>query len=231
MVKYVNNAFHALKIVFANEIGNLCKELGTDGQEVMEIFCQDQKLNISPIYLKPGFGFGGSCLPKDLRALLYRAKEQDLECPVLSAVLQSNHKQIQRGIELVEATGRKRIGVLGLSFKSGTDDVRESPIVPLVETLVGRGYQVSVYDSKVDLAKLVGANKDFVERELPHIASLMRPSMDEVVAQSDVVVVANANAAFREVPRLMRRDQILIDLVGVARGNGQLQGTYEGICW
>ena len=231
MVKYVNNAFHALKVVFANEIGNLCKALGIDGQEVMEIFCQDRRLNLSPAYLKPGFAFGGSCLPKDLRALLYRAKERDVESPLLSAVLQSNYRQIQRGIELVENTGRKKVGVLGLSFKADTDDVRESPVVPLVETLVGRGYQVSVYDENVDLLRLMGANKAFLERELPHIASLMRPTIDEVVAKAEVVVVANGSAAFRRVPQLIREDQVLIDLSGIARSNSEIRGMYEGVCW
>lgn len=230
-VKYVNNAFHALKIVFANEIGNLCKAHGIDGREVMEIFCQDRQLNLSPAYLKPGFAFGGSCLPKDLRALLYRAKECDLDTALLSAVLQSNQRQIQRGIELVEKTGRKKIGILGLSFKAGTDDVRESPIVPLVETLVGRGYQVGVYDEQVEPDRLIGANKSFLERELPHIASLMRPSIDEVVAPAEVVVVANGSAAFRQVSRLMHEDQVLIDLTGIVKGNGDLRGGYEGICW
>jgi GDP-mannose 6-dehydrogenase len=231
MVKYVNNAFHALKVVFANEIGNLCKAHGIDGQEVMEIFCQNRRLNLSGAYLKPGFAFGGSCLPKDIRALLYRARQLDLECPLLDTLLPSNQAQIQRAIALVENTGGKKVGILGLSFKVGTDDVRESPIVPLIETLVGRGYQVSVYDEKVELVKLIGANKSFLQRELPHIASLMRSSLAEVVAEAEVVVVANGSAAFRQVPRLMREDQVLIDLVGIARSSEDMRGVYEGICW
>lgn len=231
MVKYVSNAFHAVKVTFANEIGNLCKAHGIDGREIMEIFCQDRQLNISPAYLRPGFAFGGSCLPKDLRALLYRAKERDLECALLEGILQSNDRQIRRGTELVERAGYKRVGVLGLSFKSGTDDVRESPIVSLVETLVGRGYQVSVFDDKIDPEWLVGANKLFLERELPHIASLMRPSMDEVVADADVVVVANASEAFRGISALIREDQLLVDLAGIVKGKNDLRGRYEGICW
>jgi GDP-mannose 6-dehydrogenase len=231
MVKYVNNAFHALKVVFANEIGNLCKLLGTDGQQVMEIFFQDRRLNISPAYLKPGFAFGGSCLPKDLRALLYKARERDLDCPLLGAVLPSNQRQIEHAVEMVENKARKKVGILGLSFKAGTDDVRESPIVPLVETLVGRGYQVSIYDEKVEPDRLLGANKSFLERELPHIASLMSSSIDEVVAQSEVVVVANNTAAFRQVLQLIREDQVLIDLVGIVRHDGDIRGEYEGICW
>jgi GDP-mannose 6-dehydrogenase len=215
MVKYASNAFHALKVAFANEIGTLCGAHAVDGQQLMEIFCQDRRLNISTAYLKPGFAFGGSCLPKDLRALLYRAKERDLECPLLSAVTNSNQQQIQRGIRRVEETGCRKIGVLGLSFKAGTDDVRESPVVSLVETLIGRGYQVSVYDDLVEPARLTGANKSFLEREIPHIAALMRPSIDAVIAEAEVVVVANRTAAFRAVHQSMRPGQALVDLVGV----------------
>ena len=231
MVKYVANAFHALKVTFANEVGNLCKAHGIDGRDVMDIFCRDERLNISTAYFKPGFAFGGSCLPKDLRALLYRAKERDLDLPLLRATMESNEAQVRRGIRLVENTGRKRVGILGLSFKAGTDDVRESPIVPLVETLVGRGYDVTVYDEKVVPDKLIGANKSFLERELPHIASLMRPSIDDVVSKAEVVVVANGSPAFRRVPALIRADQVLVDLVGATRVNGELQGGYEGIGW
>jgi GDP-mannose 6-dehydrogenase len=215
MVKYACNAFHAVKVVFANEIGNLCEAHGIDGQQLMKMFCQDRQLNISPAYLKPGFGFGGSCLPKDLRALLYRAKERDLECPLLNAATESNQQQIQRGIRRVEETGRRKIGVLGLSFKAGTDDVRESPVVSLVETLLGRGYQVSIYDDLVEPARLTGANKSFLEREIPHIAALMRSSIEAVVSEAEVVVVANRTGAFREVCQTMRPEQALIDLVGV----------------
>lgn len=215
MVKYVSNAFHAVKIAFANEIGNLAQEHGVDGRQVMEIFCRDRRLNISPAYLKPGFAFGGSCLPKDLRALRYRGKERDLELPLLNAVLQSNQEQIQRGIRMVESTGRKRIAVLGLSFKAGTDDVRESPAVPLVETLAGRGYQVAVFDERVDPARLIGANKSFLERELPHIASMMRPTLDDALAEAEVVVIANGSPTFRQVASLLQDGQVLIDLVGI----------------
>jgi GDP-mannose 6-dehydrogenase len=218
MVKYVSNAFHALKVAFANEIGNLSKAHGVDGRRVMEIFCQDRKLSISPAYLKPGFAFGGSCLPKDVRALVYRAKQRDLECPLLGAVLASNQQQVLRGIELVEHTGCRNVAVLGLSFKGGTDDVRESPVVPLVETLVGRGYRVGVYDEVVDPARLVGANKSFLERELPH-------------APAEVVVIANGSPAFRRVPQLVRKDQVLIDLAGISNGHRRIRGSYEGICW
>lgn len=230
MIKYVCNAFHALKIVFANEIGNVCKSLGSDGREIMEIFCRDRQLNISPAYLKPGFGFGGSCLPKDMRALLHAAKQRDIECPLLQAVLDSNQQQIQRGIDLVEHTGRKKIGVLGLSFKAGTDDIRESAAVPLVETLVGRGYEVCVFDRDVRLENLVGGNKRFVERELPHIALLMRDCVEDVVAQSEVVVLTNGHGEYRAAHKLMRDGQVLIDLVGIPHDGGTA-GSYQGICW
>lgn len=231
MVKYACNAFHALKVVFANEIGNLCKANGIDGQEVMEIFGQDGQLNISTAYLKPGFAFGGSCLPKDLRALMYRAKEVDVEAPLLSTVLPSNQKQIELGIRLIENSRHKKIGILGLSFKADTDDLRESPAIVLAETLLGRGYQVQIFDEKVQLPRLVGANKSFLESELPHIASLMCSSIEQLVLQSEVVVITNGSKAFRQVPQLLQPDQVLIDLVGIAKSAGDIQGRYEGICW
>ena len=231
MLKYVNNAFHAVKIVFANEIGALCKAHGIDGQAVMDIFCEDRRLNVSPAYLKPGFAFGGSCLPKDLRALAYRAKDRDVECPMLSAALYSNQKQIERGIRMIEGTGRRNVGVLGLSFKAGTDDVRESPVVAMVETLVGRGYRVCVYDDNVDPNRLFGANRTFLERELPHIASLMRPSIADVTAESQVIVVTNNSPAFQRVGFTLTDEQILIDLAGTARTDGSCKGAYAGISW
>lgn len=232
MVKYVNNAFHALKVVFANEIGSLCKVHHVDGQEVMNIFCQDRRLNISTAYLKPGFAFGGSCLPKDLRALMYDAKTNDVECPVLGQVLVSNERQVQRGIELIERTGRKRIGVLGLSFKAHTDDVRESPMVPMIETLIGRGFTVCVYDDIVDPARLIGSNKAYLERELPHIASVMRQSLDEVIAEAEVLVLANGSPTFREVPTRVQPHQIVVDLVGIAKNHQyELNGKYQSLSW
>jgi len=216
MLKYACNGFHAVKISFANEIGSLCRAHGIDAQQLMTLFCGDRQLNVSSAYLKPGFAFGGSCLPKDVRALLHRAREQDLILPLLNAALESNGRQIQQGIERIERTGRKRIGVLGLSFKAGTDDVRESPSVPLVETLVGRGYQVRVYDECVKLERLMGTNKVYLDRDLPHIASLMCASIEEILTIAEVVVIANGTPAFGRVPALLRSDQILIDLVGLA---------------
>jgi len=230
MTKYVCNAFHALKITFANEVGALCKVGGIDGQQVMQILCQDQHLNISPAYLRPGFAFGGSCLPKDVRALVHWGREQDVDTPVLSAIMPSNQGQVERAIELVENTMRQRIGVLGLSFKPATDDVRESPTIVLIETLVGRGYEVSVYDEIVDPEKLIGVNRAFLQRALPHIASLMRDSLEEVIQGTEVVVIANGSPGFRRVPELLREGQFLIDLVGMAKGSTN-RGNYEGICW
>jgi GDP-mannose 6-dehydrogenase len=231
MVKYTSNAYHALKVVFANEIGNLAKANGIDGQEVMDIFIQDRQLNISPTYLMPGFAFGGSCLPKDLRAILYRAKELDVDCPLLSAILPSNQNQIEYGIKLIEKTGSKKVGILGLSFKAGTDDLRESPTITLAETLLGRGYHIQIFDEKLNLSKLVGANKLFLEKQLPHIASLLCPSIEEVISQSQVVVITNGSHAFRSVPELMHNGQTLIDLVGIAKSVDGTQAAYEGICW
>lgn len=231
MVKYACNAFHALKITFANEIGQICKKLDMDGQEVMEIFVQDQQLNISPVYLRPGFAFGGSCLPKDVRALTYRAKELDADCAVLSGILPSNRHQIDSAVRLVEKTGRKKIGVLGLSFKANTDDLRESPTITMVETLIGRGYQVSIFDDQVQLSQLIGSNKAFIEKELPHIASLMCDTVEDLVQASDVVVITHGGKAFSQVTELMKPEQMLIDLVGVGKKSPSLQATYQGIGW
>jgi len=231
MVKYTCNAFHALKVVFGNEIGTIAKANGVDGQEVMDIICQDKQLNISTTYLRPGFAFGGSCLPKDLRAILYRAKELDVEVPMMSSLLQSNHQHVLAGIKMVEKTHKHKIGVLGLSFKSGTDDVRESPIITLIETLIGKGYQVQIYDEKIQLARLFGANKSFLEKVIPHITQLMCPTIEELVEQSEVLVVANNTAEFGQVQGMMMADQILIDLVGIAKHAENSDAQYEGICW
>ncbi|HSE31987.1 MAG TPA: UDP-glucose/GDP-mannose dehydrogenase family protein [Pyrinomonadaceae bacterium] len=229
MVKYVCNCFHALKVSFANEIGNICKALDIDSHEVMDVFCQDTKLNLSPYYLKPGFAFGGSCLPKDLRAINYKAKELDVEVPVLSAILPSNRLQIERAVEMVVRSGKKRIGVLGFSFKAGTDDLRESPIVTLIETLIGKGFELALYDRHVSVAKLVGANKEYIEREIPHISKLMRSTVDGVLNDSDVVIIGNQAAEFRIVAERLRSDQQLIDLVRLFDHTST--ENYHGICW
>jgi GDP-mannose 6-dehydrogenase len=229
MVKYVCNCFHALKVSFANEIGNICKALEIDSHEVMNVFCQDTKLNLSPYYLKPGFAFGGSCLPKDLRAINYKAKELDVEAPVLSAILPSNRLQIERAVEMVVRSGKKRVGVLGFSFKAGTDDLRESPVVTLIETLIGKGFELALYDRHVSVAKLVGANKEYIEREIPHISKLMRSSVEAVVNDSDVVIIGNQADEFRGVAERLRSDQQLIDLVRLFDRTSN--ENYQGICW
>jgi GDP-mannose 6-dehydrogenase len=231
MIKYVNNAFHSLKVCFANEIGNICKKLGIDGHQVMEIFCMDTKLNLSPCYLKPGFAFGGSCLPKDLRALLYRGRREDLRLPLLDSILESNENQVKMGINLITKTKKKKIGIFGFSFKPGTDDLRESPMVELIETLLGKGYKISIYDKNVSIAKIFGANKEYIEKEIPHISSLMSSSIEEVLSRSEVLVIGNNSEEFKEIPKLMKKGQIIIDLVRIANGKNETKSEYEGICW
>jgi GDP-mannose 6-dehydrogenase len=230
MVKYTCNCFHALKVSFANEIGNICKGLNIDSHEVMNVFCQDTKLNLSPYYLKPGFAFGGSCLPKDLRAITYKAKELDVEAPVLASILPSNRQQIERAVSMVLQTGRKRIGVLGFSFKAGTDDLRESPMVTLIETLIGKGMQLAIYDRDVSLARLFGANKEYIEREIPHISQLMRASVREVLDSSEVLIIGNKAAEFREIEGQLKDGQTVIDLVRLFE-NRTSDDSYQGICW
>jgi GDP-mannose 6-dehydrogenase len=231
MVKYVNNTFHALKVTFANEIGDICKRQNIDSHKVMDIFCMDTKLNLSPYYLKPGFAFGGSCLPKDLRALIYHSRHHDVHSPVLEAILPSNKRQVDLAYQMVRQTGRKRVGVLGFSFKAGTDDLRESPIVELIEQLIGKGYEVMVYDRNVSLANLQGANRAYIETEIPHIASLMADSIDTVIANNDVIIIGNRSPAFGEVYQKLREDQVMIDLVRVVGPQVKSNGHYQGICW
>jgi len=230
MIKYVNNGWHALKIGFANEIGNLSKAFGVDSHEVMRIFCQDHKLNISGAYLKPGFAFGGSCLPKDLRALAYQARLHDLETPILNSILPSNEVQVRRGIDLVIKNGHKRIGILGFSFKAGTDDLRESPMIELIERLIGKGYDLRIYDKNVRLASLTGANRDFILNRIPHISRLMVDNIECVLDHAETIVIGNSDPEFRQVLDHIRNSQVAVDLVRIADHPSQ-KGKYEGICW
>jgi GDP-mannose 6-dehydrogenase len=231
MMKYTSNTWHALKVCFANEIGNLCKRLNVDSHEVMDIFCRDEKLNLSPYYLKPGFAFGGSCLPKDVRALQYRAKELDIELPMISQILPSNKAQIQIGLDQILETGKNKVGLLGFSFKAGTDDLRESPMVILAEALLGKGVSLCIYDKNVSLARLVGANKDYIEKQIPHLSSLLCNTVDEVIDRSEVVVVGNQSPEFVEALAKTRPDQIVIDLVRLPMYGAALPADYRGICW
>jgi len=230
MVKYADNNFHAVKVTFANEIGAICKNLGIDSHEVMDIFCRDKKLNISPYYLRPGFAFGGSCLPKDVNALLYQSKVMDLEVPLLRSLLESNEEQIDRVVSRIVAFGRKNIGFLGFSFKAGTDDLRGSPMVTLVEVLLGKGYKVSLYDKNVSMARLMGANQSYIEQHIPHIAALMCSSPADVVAQSDLIVVGNKSDEFSDVVESIPSDKIIVDLVRVKKGK-RSGNNYFGIAW
>jgi GDP-mannose 6-dehydrogenase len=230
MVKYIDNSWHALKIGFANEIGNLCKSLSIDSHKAMDIFCQDKKLNISPAYLLPGFAFGGSCLPKDIRALAYKAKSHDLELPILSSILPSNELQVRRGLKLIMDKGHNRVGVLGFSFKAGTDDLRESPMIEIIERLLGKGYDLRIYDKNVNVASLVGANRDFILNRIPHISKLMVGNIDAVLNHAETVVIGNNDPDFRSVTEQMREGQCMVDFVRITNSGGK-NGRYDGICW
>lgn len=231
MIKYADNSFHALKVTFANEIGNICKELTIDSHKVMDIFCLDDKLNLSPYYLKPGFAFGGSCLPKDLRAITYKSKTLDIDTLVLNSILDSNKKQIQKVVnKLLEYKGRK-LGFLGLSFKGGTDDLRESPIVEVIETMLGKGFNIKIYDRYVLVARLMGANKVYIEKEISHISSLMCSNIEHLIHNSDVIIVGNKVDEFKEALKMVKENQVVIDLVRIVNDSSNIKGEYYGICW
>lgn len=231
MLKYVCNMFHALKVTFANEVGRLCQALGINPHEVMDLVCRDTQLNISPAYLKPGFAFGGSCLPKDLRAMLYMAKTYDVSVPMLAGILPSNQLHIEHALNTVLATGKKNIGMLGLSFKSGTDDLRESPLVVMAERFIGKGLHLRIYDPEVQLSRLVGANKRFIEESISHIALLMTESCEELVAWADIIIVGLTNKALLDVLyQQTREQQLILDLVKIPHRE-KLRGQYRGLCW
>jgi GDP-mannose 6-dehydrogenase len=232
MVKYVSNGYHALKVSFANEVGTLCKTLGVDARTVTEIFTSDTRLNISPAYLTPGFAFGGSCLPKDLRALGYRAKELDLRLPLLETILPSNREHLERAVEMILRLGQKEIGLLGLSFKSGTDDLRESPQVQLTKRLLGEGCHMRIWDEQVSMGRLIGSNRQFIEEVIPHVGSLLSPSLEEVVAAAEVVVIGAKSVPEERLAACLRPDHMLIDLVNAGRSSrlGNV-ASYQGVCW
>jgi GDP-mannose 6-dehydrogenase len=231
MLKYACNAFHALKITFANEIGRIAQPLGVDPHEVMKLLCMDRQLNISSAYLRPGFAFGGSCLPKDLKALMHVAKMSDVEIPMLSSVLTSNSAHIDTAVDRVLATGKRNVGLIGLSFKPGTDDLRESPLVIMAERFIGKGLQLQVFDPQVNVARLIGANRRFIDESIPHIASMMTTELEQLVRGSDVLVVAMKNASVLDaLERHTRPDQVLLDIVGLPDPTAQ-RAAYQGVCW
>ena len=230
MVKYTDNVWHALKVGFANEIGNICKAAGLDGHEVMDIFCKDTKLNLSSYYMKPGFAFGGSCLPKDVRALTYKARSLDVDTPILNSIMPSNQKQIDKGVSMITEKGNKKIGILGFSFKAGTDDLRESPLVEVIERLLGKGYDIRLYDKNVKIASLVGANKDYILNHIPHISKLMVDNVDDVLGYAETIVIGNGSSEFRDILGKLNNKQVLVDFVRIS-DNQSKKGKYDGICW
>jgi GDP-mannose 6-dehydrogenase len=228
-VKYVDNVFHAVKISFANEIGSICKSVGVDSHEVMSIFTADKKLNISPAYLKPGFAFGGSCLPKDVRALVYLGRSNDLDLPMLSSLLPSNDNQIERAAQMIFARGKRKLAFLGMSFKPGTDDLRESPLVRLIEQCLGKGYDLRIFDKSVSIARLTGANKAYIEKEIPHISRLLSTDLDEVIGFGEVIVVGHRT---KEFAAALEKSAGAREIVDLARVFDTLPGkAYEGLNW
>jgi GDP-mannose 6-dehydrogenase len=215
MVKYVDNAWHALKVGFANEVGNLCRALNIDEHEVMNIFCRDNKLNLSPSYLTPGFAFGGACMPKDLRTLTHKGRTLDVELPIINSILPSNILQIERGLRLIMSKGNRKIGILGLSFKAGTDDLRESPMVEVIRRLISKGYNVCIYDKDVNLSRLVGANRDFILNAIPHISNLLADSIEQVILHAETLVVGNAHPLFKCVVNDLSTNKAIVDLVQI----------------
>lgn len=230
-VKYLCNVFHALKIVFANEAGSVLKSFGLDGREVMKIFCQDTQLNISPAYLRPGFAFGGSCLPKEVKGFITLAREHDVNIPVLGGLIESNEAHIRRAYDLIARNGRKRIAFFGLAFKPGTDDLRDSPLVALVERLLGKGFEIAIFDRFVKLSRLLGKNKEFIEREIPHLDGLLHPEPESALLSAEIIVVGHADAQSREVIVRHAPGRRIVDLSGYADLRAAGATEYEGLCW
>ena len=229
MIKYTCNVWHAAKVTFANEIGNIAKAVGVDGREVMDVVCQDHKLNLSKYYMKPGFAFGGSCLPKDVRALNYRAGSLDVETPLIGSLMRSNAAQVQKAFDIIASQDSRKVALLGLSFKAGTDDLRESPQVELAEMLIGKGFDLSIYDRNVEYARVHGANKEYIESKIPHVSSLLNSDLDEVVAKADIIVLGNSDERFAKLAEQAPSGKRVIDLVGFMPHASN--GVAEGICW
>lgn len=229
MVKYSCNVWHATKISFANEIGNIAKALGVDGRQVMEVVCEDTKLNLSDYYMRPGYAFGGSCLPKDVRALTYRATQMDVEIPLLKSLMTTNSAQVKKAFDLVESFGKKKVGLLGLSFKAKTDDLRESPLVELAELLLGKGYELSIYDKNVEYARVHGANREYINGKIPHISSLLKSDVREVVEESEVLVLGLRDKSFEKYVNGSRAERKVVDLVGFMPHPST--DDMQGICW
>jgi len=229
MIKYTCNVWHAAKVTFANEIGNIAKAVGVDGREVMDVVCQDHKLNLSKYYMKPGFAFGGSCLPKDVRALNYRAGSLDVEAPLIGSLMRSNAAQVQKAFDIIASHDSRKVALLGLSFKAGTDDLRESPQVELAEMLIGKGFDLSIYDRNVEYARVHGANKEYIESKIPHVSSLLNSDLDDVVAKADIIVLGNSDERFAKLAEQAPSGKRVIDLVGFMPHASN--GTSEGICW
>ena len=232
MVKYFSNCYHAVKVGFANEMGTMCKHLGVDAQAVTKIFTSDTRLNISPAYLSPGFAFGGSCLPKDLRAITYKAKELDLRLPLLESLMPSNAEHVDRAVDMVMSTGKKKIAQLGLSFKAGTDDLRESPQVQVIKRLLGEGLEVRIWDEDVSLGRIAGANRQYIEEVIPHIGSVLSADLESVLRGAEVVILGNKSATREQLAQYLKPDQIVIDLIHLDRAR-RPEGisNYQGICW
>ncbi|PPB79651.1 GDP-mannose 6-dehydrogenase [Albidovulum inexpectatum] len=231
MVKYADNAWHAVKVSFANEIGNIAQAVGVDSWEVMDIFCQDTKLNISPYYMKPGFAFGGSCLPKDVRALTYKGRDLDLDLPLLNSVLPANARQIERAMQIVSDYGLRNVAFLGISFKAGTDDLRESPLVALAERMIGKGLNLRIYDRNVHLSRLMGANRAYIEETIPHIGQILSDDLDQVLEHGELVVIGNPAPEFKTVAERLRPDQKVLDLARIPGLAARLGDRYRGINW
>jgi len=229
LIKYTCNVWHAVKVTFANEIGNIAKACGVDGRDVMDVVCQDNKLNLSAYYMRPGFAFGGSCLPKDVRALTYRASQLDVAHPMIGSIMLSNSYQVNKSFDLVASFGVKRIGLLGLSFKAGTDDLRESPLVELAEMLIGKGFDVRIFDRNVDYARVHGANREYINAHIPHVAKLLCSDLNQVIEDSEVIVLGNSDESFKVATNDLKSDKYLVDLVGFMSHTST--ENMKGICW